>query len=864
MNTESIDLSVLVPVYNGESFIERTLTEVIDFVASRDEPAELIVVDDGSTDRTGEILERVAAGSPASVQVIRSPNNEGKGAAVKRAMAVAKGAYRVFLDADLAYSPQAITEVRSQLAAGADVVIGSRVHPESTYQVKPPFFRYLYTRHVAGRVFNWIVRLLLLPGIYDSQAGLKGFTARAADIIFGGWLPDRFSFDLGVLSRARYEHLSIEQIPVQYRYDSEPTTVRFMSDTASALFDLAVVRLRIGGEYSRKGFGRLIDWAGRHLDRLRRSTRSRSATVVGIAIVILGLITHALSRTAISSNWLASVGWLVALAGLLLVARRDDSKMPQENRPLFETVSEMSVFLLILGLAAVLRLWNLSEIPPDIHGDSAECGIQGLHIALGKVDDIFGFSPWYYTPYPAHLPYAATFKLFGTSLLGLRVPSAIAGILSVIPLYFLVRGWLGRRAAQIAATLFALSHASIHFSRIGLWNIQALFLLLVAFAFFLAALRTGRSVFAAFAGISTGLGFYTYTGGRLIFVVIAAAFALQCMFGPRRRLIKVAAFGAAGMAVALVPLAVSYAKSPDILRADRTGSVLVLAGFNRDHVVSVTGQTSTAGILRVQTIRSIRGFTDLEDRSGQYATIQPLASPTTAALGFIGVLLAAARWRETESRLVLLWFGFGLVLGSILIIDPPSHTRLIMLFPVPFIFAALALETSFAWLDRRGGQWRHLLIAVAAVLTIGQAVVFNLRGYYLYIDQISRQARVWDVVRIVEEYGGEHDYYFFGGPTMLADAPGLRLLAHDRRIVSGVTPTDIPQKLNRDTVFVIAAELLYLEPQMERVGTVITDRFPNAQRRNVGEDDEAQFHLYIAAADQMPPGSGGSRDPESR
>ena len=251
-----IDLSVVMPVYNGEPFIARTIRELIDYLASLEEPAELIVIDDGSTDRTAAIVDEAVADAAVPINFIRSPQNEGKGAAIKRGMAVARGRYRVFLDADLAYSPHAIFEVRSKLVEGADVVIGSRVHPDSTYQVKPSFFRYLYTRHVAGRIFNWIVRFSLLPGIFDSQAGLKGFTGEATDTIFGGWLPDGFSFDLGVLSRARHERLSIEQIPVHYRYDSEPTTVRFMKDTVAALYDLAVVRLRIEGEYSKKGFGR--------------------------------------------------------------------------------------------------------------------------------------------------------------------------------------------------------------------------------------------------------------------------------------------------------------------------------------------------------------------------------------------------------------------------------------------------------------------------------------------------------------------------------------------------------------------------------------------------------------------------------
>ena len=229
MSEPSIDLSVVVPVYNGETFIERTMIELVDFLSSLDEPSELIVVDDGSSDQTAELISGVISESSASVQFIESPRNEGKGAAIRRGMAVAKGRYRVFLDADLAYSPDSVSEVRSKLAEGAEVVIGSRVHPDSTYQVRPSFFRYLYTRHVAGRVFNWIVRLSLVPGIYDSQAGLKGFTAGAADTIFGGWLPDGFSFDLGVLLRARHERLVIEQIPVRYRYDSEPSRRQFDS-----------------------------------------------------------------------------------------------------------------------------------------------------------------------------------------------------------------------------------------------------------------------------------------------------------------------------------------------------------------------------------------------------------------------------------------------------------------------------------------------------------------------------------------------------------------------------------------------------------------------------------------------------------
>ena len=841
-----MDLSVVVPVYNGEAFIERTLRQLIEYVASLDEPSELIIIDDGSTDRTAELIAATAASALVPINFVQSPQNEGKGAAIRRGMAVAQGRYRVFLDADLAYSPGAISEVRSKLVEGADVVIGSRVHSDSTYQVKPSFFRYLYTRHVAGRVFNWIVRFFLLPGIFDSQAGLKGFTNVAADNIFRGWLPDGFSFDLGVLSRARHEQLSIEQIPVHYRYDSEPTTVRFMNDTVAALYDLAVVRLRIGGEYSKKGIGRLTAWIGRQMSRAAAATRSPKATAAGVAIVGFGLAGHVIFRTTFSSNVLAVVCWLAAIAGLLLVARRYDSALPTVNRPVFSSGGEFGIFLLIFGLTAVLRFWDLSGNPAMVHGDSAECGIQGLEILFGKVGDVFGFSPWYSTPYPAHLPYTASFALAGKTVLGLRLPSALVGTLCMIPLYFLVRGWLGRRAAQIATALFALSHSAIHFSRIGLWNIQALFLTLVGFTFLIAALRKGSAVLASFAGIAAGLGFYTYTGGRLVFVVSVALLALQLVLGPRRRVFCVGGFVAAAFAVAVTPLIVNYATDPDVFKRDRTGSVFALAESTRGHVESVTGETSAAGILRVQTIRSLRGFLDLRDLSGQYGGEKVLASPVTATLMLAGILIALLRFRETESRLVLLWAGLGLLLGSILIIDPPSHTRLIVLLPVPFILSALALETAFRWLDRRSWWWTRLAVLAISVLIVGQAAIFNLSGYRRYLERVDREAGIWDVARVITEYGTDRTYYFFGGPSMSASAPALRLFAGDSTIVDSFNPTDIPLHLSRTTVFIIPAQLLEPEPQLRNIGTVITERFPDAKRVVIGEDNDPQLILYVA------------------
>jgi dolichyl-phosphate beta-glucosyltransferase len=238
-------LSVVVPVYNAETFIADAMRELTTYLKAWPEPVELIIVDDGSTDQTSRLLKEAVADAPIPVQMLRNARNRGKGAAIYRGMKLASGHPRVFLDADLAYPPSEIAQVCAVLSAGADVVIACRVHPSSRYVISPSFFRYLYTRHVAGRIFSWLAHVVLLPGILDSQAGLKGFTAAAAEQLFSGWLPDGFSFDLAVLFRAQQLGLTIEQMPVVYRYDTEPTTVRFLLDTLVVLRDLVRIRIRL-------------------------------------------------------------------------------------------------------------------------------------------------------------------------------------------------------------------------------------------------------------------------------------------------------------------------------------------------------------------------------------------------------------------------------------------------------------------------------------------------------------------------------------------------------------------------------------------------------------------------------------------
>ncbi|MBI4518889.1 MAG: glycosyltransferase [Deltaproteobacteria bacterium] len=837
---EPPELSVVVPVYNGDAFVYETIHALITHLAARDQPVELIIVDDGSTDTTPALLRQALTAVPIPVQLLRNERNAGKGAAIARGMHAARGRYRVFLDADLAYPPSEIERLCAALTAGADVAIASRPHPSSRVLLTPSFFTYFYLRYVAGRLFNWIVRMVLLPGITDSQAGLKGFTATAADKLFRGWLPRGFSFDLAVLFRATRLGLGVVQVPVLYRQESEPSTVRFVRDMIRGVRDIAQIRLR----FVRGGFeqwGTVLDtWRGQTRISLLAGMQSEAARAVLLTTCGLALIALFLARLVLRSGAVAAVSWLTALVALAGLVWRLDLQRPQPRLRLFGSVAEGAGFAGVLLVGAMLRLIRLGDVPPMVHGDSAECGLLGLALLRGEVPNVFGFSPWYDTMYVSFVPYAASLWLTGASAVGLRLPSAILGAASIVPLYFLVRAWWGTRAAMAVTGLYAASHGAIHFSRIGLWNIQALFCELTAFAFLVVGVRHQRRVWLTAAGIVSGLALYTYTAGRIV-AVVAGAFLLTQLIRDRRAGARMTAYYLCGFVIAASPLLMTYLKHPELLERDRTASVFVFAEESQPHVEATLGTTSAGAVLWEQFKRTIAGFVTRGDSSTQYGTQQPLLSPLTALLAGIGLGVAIVGWREPRHLFVLLWAGLGVLLGSVVIIDPPSYTRLLILVPVPYILAAAAIERAAHVAERLRLPRRTEFVLIGYLLLVAQSAGFDLIGYQQFVGRMRVMSREWDVLAVLRRLGNQYDYYFYTGPFLLADSPIFRFFSAETRAVSGFSEADLPDHLARDAAFV-------LTPDFRRVGLAITERFPGVEREVREEEGVRQLIIYRCTA----------------
>lgn len=217
-----IYLSVVIPALNEASRLPGTLADVLDYLARRDYGAEVIVVDDGSTDGTADLVRRWPAPAvPLRVLAHSDGRNHGKGAAVRLGLAAARGRYRLFMDADNSTTLEHVERFWPFFARGYDVVIGSRDVAGAEVVVHQPWLKEL-----GGKVGNVIIRMLAAPGIADTQAGFKAFSAASIDDLLPHLTIDRWGFDVELLVAARCRGYRIKEVPIVWRNHAASTVPR--------------------------------------------------------------------------------------------------------------------------------------------------------------------------------------------------------------------------------------------------------------------------------------------------------------------------------------------------------------------------------------------------------------------------------------------------------------------------------------------------------------------------------------------------------------------------------------------------------------------------------------------------------------
>jgi dolichyl-phosphate beta-glucosyltransferase len=223
---------VVVPAFNEAERLPPTLLAIRRFLDGWGRPYEILVVDDGSTDETWRRAREAGGGA---LTVLSNDRNRGKGYSVRRGMLAARGQLCLVSDADLSTPIEELPRLLSRLDDGHDIAIGSRALPESRVEVRQPWYR-----ECAGRLFNVLVRLLVLPGLHDTQCGFKLFTAKAAHVAFEPARLEGFSFDVETLFIARRRGLRIAEVPVTWKNDA--ATRVGVGRGAQAFFDLLRIR----------------------------------------------------------------------------------------------------------------------------------------------------------------------------------------------------------------------------------------------------------------------------------------------------------------------------------------------------------------------------------------------------------------------------------------------------------------------------------------------------------------------------------------------------------------------------------------------------------------------------------------------
>jgi glycosyltransferase involved in cell wall biosynthesis len=247
-------LSVIIPAYNEEHRLPTTLDRVSAFLADQTYPSEILVVENGSQDRTWEIAQAYALrqrpeedaqlGPYPPMQVLQIPER-GKGLAVKRGMLVARGEYRFMLDADLSMPVTEINRFLPPVLVDFDIAIASREAPGAERIGEPAY------RHVVGRVYNTLIRVLAVPGIQDTQCGFKCFRAEIAEDLFRRLTLSGWSFDVELLYLARRLGYRIQEIPIRWHFNPN-SHISVVRDSLRMALDIFRIRLNgLQGKYGR-------------------------------------------------------------------------------------------------------------------------------------------------------------------------------------------------------------------------------------------------------------------------------------------------------------------------------------------------------------------------------------------------------------------------------------------------------------------------------------------------------------------------------------------------------------------------------------------------------------------------------------
>jgi len=519
------------------------------------------------------------------------------------------------------------------------------------------------------------------------------------------------------------------------------------------------------------------------------------------------------------------------------------------------------VFALLLT-GFILRALDLEHIPANLGGDEGTQALWARDVLEGRLRNPFS-TGWFTVPTMSFFWQAASLRLFGDTVAGLRMISALAGTATLFFTYLLARQLFRPRVALFALAALVFNHYHIHFSRLGSNQIADPFFMALTLWFLTLGLRRshqstnyppkGRTNLPTtnlpiypflLAGLATGLSWYGYFGSRIILITVAVFLSLQTLAerGFLRRHARPLVLMALMAFMVISPLLLYYANYPANLSA-RWNQVSFFRWLKNE--LARPDHASTFDLVVRQVWRSISAFNHTLDPTFWYRAQIPLLDFVSGILFILGLAVAIARRRRPSERLILLWFILALTLGWILTENPPSSMRMVIIAPAVAVLAALGLDhllTLARWAI--GGRATHWRVVAAAIL----ALIAALNTYYYFL--VYTPTRVYgnpsaETATVLARYLKDRDdrplVYFYGPPFLYFDFGSIQFIARDVPGVSVPPKSEVPTFLtliDGPTLFVVLRERL---EELDEIQT----RYPRGALNRFRSDADGRLMFVV-------------------
>jgi 4-amino-4-deoxy-L-arabinose transferase-like glycosyltransferase len=580
--------------------------------------------------------------------------------------------------------------------------------------------------------------------------------------------------------------------------------------------------------------------AGRGLGRLAGLPSSA-------ALILLSMV------AAIAAVWLASrtathgapalLGWGGSMA-LLLAGARLIPRAPAIETPTPYGRAEIALVVAITLAALLLRAVGLERIPANFGGDEGEMGIQAREVLRGERTDFFA-TGWLSHPMLWFQLQALSLRVFGDTVFGLRVLSAIIGAAAIPLLYVLTRPIYGRAIAAAAAVLLAGYHFHIHFSRLGVNNIFDPTLALAAFALLFAGYRSGAWLPFAAAGLVLGVSSHFYMGSRLTPLVVAAVLAHQAIFNWRRvwELRGQVAVMALGFLLGFGPLLHYYLLNP----LDYTARLAMVGVFQTGwYDVRRAEGLSPYDIFAERAWSAFGAFVYEPDRSVWYNPGTALLDEGAAVLFVLGLAVVALRWRRPDAMLLLAWIAGTAVLGGVLMVNTESP-RYVTTGPALCLVIALALHQIallVRWALGLAPRFSYALLAASALIVSLWSVSFYFNDYTprrLYAIGLTETTTA--IGTHLNALPRGTFAYMVAPPVLYLGNGTIRFLAHDAPgadILDALTaPDQIPPPPEGVPV------VFYVLPHRTAELEIIRQRYPDGELTTLWSEGEPGRELVL-------------------